>query len=50
VLDERPSTRWSESQYRVLSGGLVVGRISNDALGGAPPWHWAINGVGTGPF
>ena len=35
VRDEHPSTRWSESQYSVLSGGLVVGRISNDApLGG----------------
>jgi hypothetical protein len=52
VRDEHPSTRWSESQYSVMSGGLVVGRISNDASSvppGAPPWRWAINGVHAAP-
>jgi hypothetical protein len=51
VRDERPSTRWSEAQYSVLSGGLVIGR-SNDAhwvATHAPSWHWAINGVHAGP-
>jgi hypothetical protein len=36
----------------VLSGGLVVGRISKDAhwvATRAPSWHWAINGVHAGP-
>ena len=52
MRDEQPSTRWSEAQYSVMSGGLLVGRISNDAhwvRAGAPQWHWAINGVHAGP-
>jgi hypothetical protein len=52
VPDEHPSTRWSESQYSVMSGGLLVGRITNEArqvASSAPPWRWAINGVHAGP-
>jgi hypothetical protein len=51
VRDTRPSTRWSESQYSVMNGGLVGGRITNDApqvAPGAPPWRWAIGGVSYG--
>ena len=33
VRDEQPSTRWSEAQDSVLSGSLLIGGISNCALG-----------------
>jgi hypothetical protein len=52
VRDDPPSIRWSEVHFSVLSGGLLVGRISNDAhwvRAGAQQWHRTISGVHAGP-
>jgi len=39
----RPSGEWSEDDYDVLAGGIVVGRIMKSAA--APvgqPWMWTL--------